>query len=1104
MNGIDGLTAFSFSFSGPLVEHEGTESSDGRKDTADQVSISDEARTLSSRSFSGPTGILTSGDPDDSDDSSNYWTRNFGLTEGNMFFNDGSSQTVEFGKDGAITIFEYSGSRLLSTTTGSADENSMSAFTEYCDKDGNVVQTVDSSLGGLGTDAPTVMTQDVNWLEHGEVVSEASSNMQVDASHLLAHVRKQFSREELIGQDSEKDVQSVNSFVVRDFEGGRLTTVSEVQRGLGALGNAKNVPIEARSTEVAKPTLFASVTDYDAYGREARQAFFTKGKLNEGTSEDPEWVYQQDAGVTLFEEGKEKQRTRSFLETKFAGSGGLDSTSDVLNALGSDPAMAVEDKKKTAEEVLVALNAPQLAGTEQDDGEGLVNSLSVADERGRIRFENRVYELGDLVEREEIKQTAEQKSLPTDSRFSDGKNVREAPESMLLQKREHTKEIYEDGAVTSRFDMSMREELVQDEQGVFHVQTVVEASAETDSDEASMSRSIMDARLGDVAKGIHRSGAMDDIDSDTSAASFIATLGPALDELMENEPQDRIDRKENTYGDSDMTDPISMKPIDPGIISKPAQQDFLPPEEIKVGYSGSRDTAEISDEAEDKQQAEKERLERVWSRQFGITAGDWTVNSNTRREVTVEGGVMQLLEYKGDTLVRKMTGTIAGDKAVVNTERYGENGEITMKGQSIITGLSDTSSQKTESTMQRHMEWFEDGELIRSMSDSMSILSQYSSVDDPTEGTLEEMAHSLTNDKHTTDYRGSIQEYADGKLIRSAEMEHKTESAIQSNRTPDKRNGIDSGNHRIIKDEPSFSAKIVDYDKDGNMIRSAKFSEEIGWKKKSITEKVQVMNQSTSVEWYDKGQLVKRTEGSYEKEQTEYAGLPKRGDILTILGMGAIERKSYSIGKPESASEMLAHKFMDRTTDSADNIESLSTYGDYDAVGDPNRMHQGEGPYEMRVVSELFGEKGQLTSRQVNEEGADENVFVHEGLKFRTARGLTEGDMPSTVRHTGQEVSSYENGREAHTTSIKRHENLVQDKDEIGYLQTVSSMEQDGERKTRVSDKSLPESDPGFRRTSEAWDREVELTMDDLISALRPPKEGRASQKTNPDLKISL
>ena len=490
--------------------------------------------------------------------------------------------------------------------------------------------------------------------------------------------------------------------------------------------------------------------------------------------------------------------------------------------------------------------------------------------------------------------------------------------------------------------------------------------------------------------------------------------------------------------------------------------------------------------------AEKEEGETPWDTRYGLKAGTSILSNGNKQVISIKDDEISILEYKGDKLVSKTTGFMDDDSLTTSAEYYNEAGEIVQTVNTFITGQSDSSSTQTQAAMKRDINWYEHGELVREMHDSQNVNASYSGLNrqqwPPTEGSsLEEMVSYFTRDKLSTNYSSSILEYDDGRLIRSATINH----TAQSDGGTDRRHVMervetgDKNKPRTDFSQPTYSLSmsVTDYDHEGNVSRDARFTEYNGSKSKGLFRpSVAFQKQTSSVSWYDNGQLVKRSEGSLEAEGSPSEQPSERSGMLGILGLTGSE---YATAQPQSAGEILATKYgkQQRATDG----QATGWEDHFGDAGEPDSMLRSGSAYEISITNEIYS-KGKIVARQTDTQKAKDNTLPIRP-QFRTGKGLTEDDIPALLHSSEHTEESFdENGQVETRAELSTHESMKRGENDTYSVETYQhgTITRNSATKhlSALVDGYAEDVDKEFDKAREKWELDADLTVDDVMDLM--------------------
>ncbi len=461
------------------------------------------------------------------------------------------------------------------------------------------------------------------------------------------------------------------------------------------------------------------------------------------------------------------------------------------------------------------------------------------------------------------------------------------------------------------------------------------------------------------------------------------------------------------FDGSGLVESISPKTAESGASQgTAATQEILPDASASLRQKLG-DTVSISQAAYDKQaQAADEAETSLWETKFGLRNGTTMLKNGNRRTVTMEGSSMLIEEYDGDKLVRKETGVISGDKMIRDIERYDDLGRVSQTSHLELTGLGDDGELTSEAVMTRSMKWFEKGELTREMRDKATVGATYRGyMSDPGEAyavnSLEDLTGKVTQDMVSMEYYASIQEYADGKITKSAMIKNRVDSENITNRTGEDIGDFVSESTQETAKTSGLSVSMQTYDAEGELLRTDDFTD--GLVKNGIE------TQRIASSWYQGGELVKRQSGTFSAEAGDKHLLQGRASIQRTLGLSTEE---YSASKPLSASNLLAKPSDETAGDGAAYLRGVSDEIGRDGYDTGLYFNEEKGAayiHDIRYEEETYKE-GELVARSVDRSSANKNVDF-EPMEFNVGAGLTETDAPALLSRASHERESYEDGR---------------------------------------------------------------------------------------------
>jgi hypothetical protein len=517
-----------------------------------------------------------------------------------------------------------------------------------------------------------------------------------------------------------------------------------------------------------------------------------------------------------------------------------------------------------------------------------------------------------------------------------------------------------------------------------------------------------------------------------------------------------------------------------------------------AGSTASNDTVSISGEAYRQQRAaaftitaavrtaaavQSTTVESPWKTYFNLESGSKTLANGHTQVTAIDGADMERLEYKGGVLVKKETGTVVGGRAVWDTEHYDVSGAVTRKDHVELTGLGSTDTDSVAS-MRRDVQWFENGALVRELHDGMHVeaasqLLDMAAAADLADGlSLDDMAGKLTKDRVQSDYQASIAEYANGRVTRTASIHNGLEAENVTNRSADRRNGLDGHTSVEVANANALTVELTSYDMDGNVAVQSRFTDSV--------EAGKGLTQTVAVSWYDKGELVREEEGSLGMTLIPGKGqqLPDRPGILETFG---IDEKTFSGRAPLSADGLLGASreesggAADVFVDGVDSDMAAGAFGLAETLAD---YRDADNPYRATFSSRTYRD-GELAAVSTDTEEVRENRLPGV-MQFATGRGLTEDEFPATLRSASHEEIAYENGERSAQGRLFMREYLQKDDRGVYGLNTYYSGEagQDGDMESAsgVWAGSLETLDSDANAATAGMGRAAGLAVDDMRS----------------------
>ncbi|WP_291326288.1 hypothetical protein [Desulfovibrio sp. UCD-KL4C] len=523
------------------------------------------------------------------------------------------------------------------------------------------------------------------------------------------------------------------------------------------------------------------------------------------------------------------------------------------------------------------------------------------------------------------------------------------------------------------------------------------------------------------------------------------------------------------------------------------------------------DTARISAEALDmyKNSTKQESVSaNSWQMLSGLKSGYTILANGHKQSVVIDGSTLELLEYDGDILVRSVTGEITESGATLDTTIFDGHGK---KAQTINTVFEtveypDYLNAGTSAKMSRDIQWFKDGDVTRTMTDSMQLDSSYnqmtmgSTIMDNTQAQsddINKLIDNVTSDSQKIKYYASIQEYSNNQISKKIMVKKDDSFLNMTNRGNNYKYGLEARTTQDISHSKSLSIQMQNYDSNGDLTLKANFLNTISDGPKSDDG---VNKQQISLSMYDKGELVEKSNSSMTLKESEGEKLAKSADLLQTLDLSEGE---YITREPKSASELLAKPLMESSSKAnfytaavqkdinghaLDSAEYISKYG------------ENKQAHDISWESEIY-ENGEIISKQKHKESAVKNP-KSDGLSFQITEALTENDNHQLINKNSHTLETYDNGTLKNRTKIESLEKIDEVENGPDKIST-STTTTDGtggniKRTQNIAEGDLAENDPLAHAASSAMGKEAHLVLEDsrkLFSSLDAENSGPKNNK---------
>lgn len=538
---------------------------------------------------------------------------------------------------------------------------------------------------------------------------------------------------------------------------------------------------------------------------------------------------------------------------------------------------------------------------------------------------------------------------------------------------------------------------------------------------------------------------------------------------------------------------------------QPESEQASLPDQSNVGTL--RDLLDISREAREawlasKQTTSEDSVKRqtsnTWESLFGLTSGTTSLKNGNKQVTTITGSELLIMEYEGDRLVRKETGTLGPNSVIKDIEYYDEAGRLAQSTHSELTS-TDENGFESSAVLKRSSMWYSGDALVREYADSMELTAGYNQMPsfELNEEDLQDLsglAKSITKDDVTTHFTATVKDYVDGRLAQNATVRQDTAMELRTIRNPKANAGQAAWTTQGLGGESGFSATVTNYDFKGRLLREASFDEEIDRSGKK--------SQHLSTAWYSNGELVRKQTGTFEGEVQDGLGVNAQL-FLDTLGM---TQGQYSSQTPQTAGELLTKNFQ-KAADAPEfytqDVDGINGQGVFGSARNLKSFQNVADPYELTWTEETYVD-GTLAARSVDTEGAKENPDAR-GVHFALLTGLTEDRSPRLLRESSHTDESYDkHGDVQASATLKRGEEVTKDDRGVYHLWTRTTGQQEAGGKTQTvtarEEKPLSEADKEAGKASISFDAAAKLTLNDvtaMLANLEQPGEGTQEARNN-------
>lgn len=519
----------------------------------------------------------------------------------------------------------------------------------------------------------------------------------------------------------------------------------------------------------------------------------------------------------------------------------------------------------------------------------------------------------------------------------------------------------------------------------------------------------------------------------------------------------------------------------PAQVSTPAPGDTVTISQEALDKS--REMAAKSDQAD---QPAADETPSAWATRYGLKAGETMLANGHKRKTVLDGDEMRILEYDGNQLVRKETGTISHGNVAKTIEEYDQSGQLTRRIRSEQSAATAGDAKNTRSTLQRDIEWFKNGKVSKELHDAMDVDALYkgeaflNGEDVITPDGVEKLVQYMTRDYVSTNYVANILEYGDaGKLSRSTRISQSVKTENQTNRGNATQGGLKPNTTDELAKSTELSIDQATFDNEGNIESQVSFSDSYI---KGVSQ-----SQRLDVSWYKDGKLVQNSKADYTQKHTKDHNLRERPTIFETLDL---TQQGYSADTPLDARELLEEGHGQHVDDAATflgpTLENVSK-GTFNPAGDMSQAASGSVPHEISWENTLY-QNGKATVKQQHSESVRENP-VTPTSGFRTRTGLTEDKDPAYLRETSHSVVTYQDGDAQDHSTVTMRESPVDDARGMTHTHTsvsTSSGSHGHERSSHLAVAStVAELDKDWNAASRKVQKSTQMLLDDFLTAFQ-------------------
>lgn len=514
--------------------------------------------------------------------------------------------------------------------------------------------------------------------------------------------------------------------------------------------------------------------------------------------------------------------------------------------------------------------------------------------------------------------------------------------------------------------------------------------------------------------------------------------------------------------------------------------------------------------------ADAENPDSKWKLTSGLKNGTITLKNGNKQTIAIDGDNLEILEYKDGRLVKSVSGSISESGASLDTEYYDIKGNVTQKMHTDVVEVEGTDGW-TKSSVSRSVQWYDGDKLTGEMQDSMLLSSKNKSAsdDDDVVGRVQSLlnlgtdkldpdADALTEDltleEHLTSYHADVTEYGiNSRVKREMTIDQEGRYDQLSNREYHRVGNMEARTTRELEHNTNLTVSVRDCDSDGKIVRDASFGDRQVDAPDDAGKGRQ--DQTVNVSWYNKGELVKRSQGSMSLHESKTVGLSERPGFTELFDLSD---EQYLGSEPQSAFDYTSANMLESGSEPEFFMESIRKHisgGDY---SDARKVVDNGTPdqrYSIDWTDELFNEEGDMVMRQRDAESARESSFYNRerAILFQTGHALTENEVPPVLRKTEHSQEMFEDGQTISSRSMEARETIDVDHDGPDTLVTSAKIveEEKSHAETALFKRvgGLDAIDTNAHSAAKGFANETEQTLESFRTSSRSMNEEKVERQ---------